>query len=442
MSKGLVVLAGAAAAALGAVLAVLVGVSPRTGSAGQEEPVRLVVWDRFAGAEAEAAQRVYDTFVAAHPDLVLERRALSVAEAEPAALATRLASGTGPDVIAYDVGTGFRDRLANPNLLLPLNELPVRYGWTTRLDDAAERWAGRAGQLYALPVRLDLLGLYVNRAALDEAWLAMPDTAAELLEFCRQAGAKGLVPIAVGADPATGMSDLFAMALNNLLGPDLTGNLLFTDWGNWETVRVARAARLVFVEMPDAGCYGGAAGAGRDPAALFAEGRALFLPAGSGRLAEVEASRPAGGVGFVPFPAVDGGRGRVVPTAVGAAYALAAKSAHPREAAMLLDFVLSDEAVRIWVEVGGMAPPVAFDVGGWQISPLRGTVLDLAAEAREQPFWRAARAELGFTLAPAAPQGFAAALDDGFRAMLAGERTPEQFAADLQLAWEAERSGI
>ena len=105
---------------------------------------------------------------------------------------------------------------------------------------------------------------------------------------------------------------------------------------------------------------------------------------------------------------------------------------------MLLDFVLSDEAIRIWVEAGGIAPPVEFDVGGWQVSPLRGAVLDLAAEARTQSIWRAARADLGFALGPAAPDAFAAAMDDGFRALLAGERTPERFAAALQLAWEAE----
>ncbi|MDP9363114.1 MAG: extracellular solute-binding protein, partial [Chloroflexota bacterium] len=259
----------------------------RPAGAAEEDVTSLIVWDGFVGAEAEAARRVYDAFLAEHPDLAIERRVLEGEAAEPEAVATALASGVGPDVLAYDVGPGFREKLTQEQLLVPLNELPVRYGWTERLDGVARRWASRGGRLYALPVEQRFLALYANRALLDGAWLRAPRTATELLEFCRQARAKGLVPFAVGADPGAELGNLYAMALNTWLGPGLTEKLLFTDWATWDTTRVAWALRLVAVEMPQAGCYDVGPAAPADGRAFFAEQQALLWPGSSAAAGEL-----------------------------------------------------------------------------------------------------------------------------------------------------------
>ena len=106
---------------------------------------------------------------------------------------------------------------------------------------------------------------------------------------------------------------------------------------------------------------------------------------------------------------------------------------------MLLDFVVSEEAVRIWAEQGQMAPPVDMEVDDWQVSPLLAEALDLAAGARARPIWRRGSADFGFAIGPAAPEGFEAAMRDGFRAVMTGKRTPEQEASDLEVAWEVGR---
>lgn len=411
----------------------------RAGGSAADGGTTLVVWDGFVGARAEAAERVYDAFARSQPEIAIERRVLAGAAAEPAALTTALASGVGPDVLATEADAAFREELADAPLLVALNELPVRYGWTDRLDGTAQRWARRDGRLYALPVDQAFLGLYVNRALTDEALLRAPRTAAELLDFCRQARAKGYVPFAVGADPGAELGDLFAMALNNSIGPSLTRALLFTDWGLWETTRVGWALRLVAVEMPRAGCYDVGAAAPADARALFAEGRALLLPGSSAGAAGLEAAMAGTALEIAAFPTIEGGQGRVLPTSAGAAYAIGARSAHPREAAMLLDFVVSEEAARIWVEEGGMAPPLAVDVGGWRLTALQENALDLAAETRRRSIFRA-RVDAGYAIDPIDPDGFARAVVDGLAATLAGTSTPEETATELQLAW-AEREG-
>ncbi|MDP9363992.1 MAG: hypothetical protein M3Q10_07160, partial [Chloroflexota bacterium] len=74
----------------------------------------------------------------------------------------------------------------------------------------------------------------------------------------------------------------------------------------------------------------------------------------------------------------------------------------------------------------------------WRLTALHAEVLDLAEAARSRPLFRT-RAELGYVIDPAAPEGFAAALRDALRSVLAGETTPAAAATALELAWEAER---
>lgn len=405
-----------------------------------DETTTLVVWDGFVGAEGDAARRVYAAFAAANPGIAVERREVAAAASSPEEVARALSSGVGPDLIGTALDGEFRSGLAAAGLLVPLNELPVPYDWTQRIDGVAQRWARRDGRLLTLPVDQEYLGVYVNRTLLDEAGLAAPRTEAELLDFCRRARAMGYGPVAVGSDPAAELSDLFVMAVNNRIGPTVTKNLFFTDWGTWDITRVGWSLRLVAAEMPSAGCFDVADAAPADAQARFVEGRTLLLPASSAAAPELEAAMAESGAALemVPFPRTEGGRGRVLPTAVGGAYGLVLRSAHPREAAELLDFLVSEEAVRIWVEEGRMAPPLRFDVGGWRVSPLQSTLLDLPARARRRSPARASRVEFGYQIGPVAPPGFEAAIAAGLRAVLNGEAAPERVATELQAVWTEE----
>lgn len=424
--------------ALLAVLQVVVTVRS-DGAAQAAGATTLVVWDDLVGAEGAAAEAVYAAFVAANPDLVVERRALTEEVSTTEDLQAALLSGVGPDLIGTDIDANFRQHLALSELLVPLNELPVPYGWADRIDGPAQRWARRGARLFALPIEQTYLGLVLNQTLLDEAGLRAPRTDAELLDLCQQARANGVVPIALGADPAAELSDLFVMVVNNALGANQTKNLLFTDWGLWNTSRVERAIRLVAIEMPNAGCYDLTTDGPPDARSRFAQGRTLILPASSSDADDLDAAMDAATLEMVPFPRGEGGRGRVLPTSLGSGYGLALRSAHPRESAMLLDFMVSPEAARIWVERGGITPPVGFDVGGWDLSPLRETVLDQSARARRRSLIRSTRVEFGYDLGSVAPAGFEPALATGLLAVLSGNQTPERVANDLQLAWIAER---
>jgi ABC-type glycerol-3-phosphate transport system substrate-binding protein len=46
------------------------------------------------------------------------------------------------------------------------------------------------------------------------------------------------------------------------------------------------------------------------------------------------------------------------------------------------------------------------------------------------------KTDLGYYIDTAAPEAFNAMMQDGFQAVLAGTKTPEQLLADLQKAWD------
>lgn len=429
-------------AALTLLLSLLV-VGCATGTTSEDGRTTLLVWDEPTGDPAldAAIGRVYDAFAASHPAIAIERAGWDLEaeeDGEEEVLRRRLASGTGPDVVSSGGGAGFVGPIASRRYLVALNELPVRYRWSERLYEPARHWVRTDDRLFALPLQVEALGFFVDRTLLDGAGLDLPRTAEDLLAFCRTARAGGLVPIAVGVDPAA-RADLFAMALNNLYGPRLTGSLLFEEWPRWDTTRVARALRLVAVEMDEAGCFPAAAEAPDEAAALalFADGRAPLLPASTGSAGAIGAATTGRELGLVPFPAMPVGQGRALPARVGLVFAIAAKSAHPREAAMLLDFLLSDVAARIWVEEAGIVPPVRVDADGWTVPPGVGTALEAINAAGARRPGSILGPALGYALDPGFPEGFRAALDDGFRALLAGETTPERLADDLERAWNA-----
>ena len=412
-------------------LLILTGCGGATSNSGQSEKVTLIVWDALSGDAADAAARIYADFSEAFPEIEVERHALTD-DRSPSDLRIALASGTGPDVLGFVPDAPHRI-LLEPGLLASLNEIPVRYGWSQKLDPAARQWTTKGGRLFGLPVGVELSGLYVNMSLLERIGQDPPRTYDSLLDLCAVAAQQGITAMALSNDGASGATPLFGMVLNNLVGPDLTAALLFEQWGRWDTSRVARAVRITAEELPRAGCMTtDPAATAEEAIATFGGGETILLPGGSGQAAAIEASTEFETT-FIPFPTIDSGRGRVVPARATTAFGLATKSAHPRESAKLLNYLVSDEAAKVWAETGGSVPAVRSNTADWTLSPLTETMLDLT-EATRRPFGP----DLGYQLDPALPAPFAAAIDESLAAVEAGEVTPELVATRLQMLWLAE----
>jgi len=89
--------------------------------------------------------------------------------------------------------------------------------------------------------------------------------------------------------------------------------------------------------------------------------------------------------------------------------------------------------VKQWIEQAGFFVPVQIDTASVNVSPLYRSILDVL----QTGIGPNATAQFGYNVDVLAPPQFNEAMQNGFQAIIAGQKTPEQVAAELQAAWEA-----
>ena len=416
-------------------LLVLVALGPQLRTARAQEEVELLVWDQYTDAASDVVEEIYGQFEEANPNISI-RREVYDSDQMNQTLRTALDSGTGPDVVLYDVGPAGAGVLADAGLILPLDDLDAQYGWSERLVPVAVEGATLRDQLFGLPMTVDLLGLYYNKTLLEEAGLQPPETVEQLIAFCGEAADAGYIPIAFGNNPGWQAFHSFSMTSNQMLGVDAMRQLLFEGEGRWDTPEIATAIQTYFVDLQEAGCFNEDPNAVNydDANSLFYAGDALMATTGSWLVNDIGASMPDYEVGLVPFPEIAGGQGPVWASGVGGGWLISAKSEHPTEAGMLLDFLVSEETDKVWVEDARFFVAREVDTTGLEVTPLFQSVLDTIRAAS------AGDVELGYSIDVLVPPEFNDAMLSGFQAVLAGDKTAEEQAADLQAAWEEGRS--
>lgn len=398
----------------------------------QDEPIELRVWDPFTeGSASPTIEAVYAAFMEQNPNITITREAIGTDQMRQT-VNTAISSGTGPDIVLYDPGPGYAGVLADAGLLLPLDDYAAQYGWDERVAAPAAEATTLDGAFYGMPLTTDLIGMYYNQTLLDQEGMAVPQTLDELVAFCGEATDKGYVPIAFGNNPGWEAFHQFSMTSNQMLGPEAMRDLLFENQGGWDTPEIVAAIEAFFVTLRDAGCFPeGANAIGYDDGnSLFFNGEALLHTTGSWLVGDILEAMPDYEVGFQPFPEIEGGQGRVWIAGVGSAWYISTNSAHPDEAAAFIDYVYSQESVNRLVGENRFIIPVDFDLSPIELDPLTALIYEARQSAADEGV------AFGYNVDVIAPPEFNDAMLNGFQAILAGDKTPEEQAADLQAAWE------
>lgn len=406
---------------------VTTGVGARSARA-QNAHVTLLVWDEATGGgEAKAVNQIYANFMKLHPNITIKHEAFTTDQLRQTEK-TALGSGTGPDLLESSPGPGWAGDLARSGLISPLTRIAATYQWNTRIVKAALQGATINGVLYGVPTQIDMIGLYYNKTLIAKAGLTVPQTQAQLVTFCQQAKAKGYIPMAFGDDPGWEAYHTFSMIANNTAGVNVMRKLLTYHQGSWNTPQFVKAITLYFVDLQRAGCFSsGVTGVQyTDANALFDTGKALLNPTGSWIANEVAGDKFD--MGMMPYPAVNGHR--VWVSGVGAAYYLSSKTAHPKEARMLLDYLISPPSTKIWEEVANVIVPVQFDTRSLKVAPLVRSLFNQVQAAIH------GTANFGFNIDVLTGDKFNTAMSNDFQAVLNGQETPQQAADHLQAAWQ------
>jgi raffinose/stachyose/melibiose transport system substrate-binding protein len=415
----------------GLLLLVSAGFGVRNGAA--QDTATLLVWDQFTGPESEIVDDIYAKFEEASGGAVeIERESYSVDQMRQT-VNTAISSGTGPDIIFYDSGPGYAGVLANAGLLLPLDDMAAQYGWRDRIAAGSLEAATIDGQLYGLPLLVDLVGMYYNKTLLDELGLTPPATIDEMAALCQQAADEGYTPLAFANSEGWPAFHQFSMAVTNAIGPDALRSLLIDKQGSWNTPEIVGAISSFFVTLKDAGCYTEDANALTydDGNSLFFAGDSLIHTTGSWLVNDIAENMPDAEVVFAPFPALTGGAGQFYPSGVGSSYYISASSEHPTEAGQFLDYLFSPDVAKRWVGEAKFNIPLQVDTTGLEILPLTQSILDVLTQAAN------GEVQLGYNIDVMTPPEFNETMLNGFQAIISGDKTPEELAAELQTVWEA-----
>ncbi len=199
-------------------------------------PLELFVWWRDAGA-AEGFASLVRRFQREQPGA----RVVNLAERDPndpdpkVVLKVRLLTGRPPDVFQGRIGQGLLDPWLQLDKLEPLDDLYGQARLWRWLPKGMQEIASAHDHVWCLPVSVQRANvLWYNARLFAEAELEPPTTFDELVSVSAALKKKGVIPLALGDQDASGTAHLFEVLLLGTLGADGYRGLWThqTSWAN------------------------------------------------------------------------------------------------------------------------------------------------------------------------------------------------------------------
>ncbi len=364
--------------------------------------------------------QIISEFEKANPNIKIEKEVLNT-EPYKSKLKVLSASNDLPD-IGFTWAAGFMDPYVKGNMFAPLNDLVEGDLKGQFVKGTVEAYAFD-GTDYALPVELNIVPVYYNKAIFAKYSLQVPKTYAEFQNVVKTLKDNGVTPITLGGKEGWTASFWYMYLADRIGGPDLmdqaVANNSFTDPALIEAAKQSQA-------LVDMGAFNkGFVGLSNDEAkAEFMNGNAAMFMNGTWEVpnytTNVEVPQEfRDNIGFFKFPTVDGGKGDVDDWIGGPGVALfvSNNSKHMEEAKKFVDFY-----VKRWGEVSvtdaGIIPATKVDTGAVKLPQMYIDLLNELSTAKKVTLY------LDVQMKPVASEGH----HNLVQALFGKQVTPEEFA--------------
>ena len=323
------------------------------GSAAWAE-VEIEYWQYFFDARVTAMEQLIENFEAANPDVTVTMTTFPYADYRTK-VAAAVPAGEGPDVV--QLFYGWLDDYIEADLIqpLPAEQFPAE---TIDAEFFPMVQAMKEGdQYWALPTAVRSLALFYNERLMEEAGIdAPPETLDELVEAARamtkRDGAGNITQVGLTAGMTAQDHHWFREGLVRQMG----GEPYADDYGrvNYDN-DAGRAALAFYVDLFMGDDAVSAIGFMDEPQAAFKAGRAGMHIDGSFRIGSLAEVRGLNwGVAELPA-AMDGTRSNYSSYWVNAITTKATDEKYDA-AVKFMQYVTSDEAMQIWLDVVGELP--------------------------------------------------------------------------------------
>ncbi len=399
----------------------------------------LTVWDvNVREVENEMMQTLNSEFEANHPGVTINRVPKSFDDMI-ATVQLAMSNPDGPDVAQVNQGYADMGTMVQADLLTNLMPYAQKYGWlsilgpglVSRNSFSPDGQTFGTGNLYGMPLNAEVVGVYYNKAIFEEVGLSVPTTLAEFEAALQTLKEAGHTPIVLG--------NLEGWPAFHVHGEILYAYLDSREWvDNFiyqrgdvsvDTPENLQAATKV-QEWAEQGYFlEGYSGVGYDDAwQLFAGGEGAMMITGSWLSGEIEALPNPENFGFFIFPPENEGDFKMATGGTTLAFAIRNGSPYPDLAAEYIDWLASDRANELLLEIGTL-PVKPVDPALVEGRPFFQDVVEAWGQVNQNN-------AVGHYLDWATPtfyDTYSAALQE----LLASEITPEEFVQKLDADYQA-----
>lgn len=379
---------------------------------GGEEQITLTYMGWLDNNE-DGIRAVADLYEKANPNVKIDVELLESDQYDTVYMA-RMASGEAADLMSIRYQAADKKNYAAGDYVADLSGQPA----VSNLKEGLDQVSAYEGAIQGIPVAADCWGMWYNADMMKELGLEVPKTIDDFRKCCDAAKAAGYVPMANGLqDGWTAWMSLWTLwgkagekdpALFDRfqVGEAVLSDVPEVEWA-FETA----------LEYYKAGYYpDNVLGTSQDSAVqLWYNKEALFCPNGSFFLPEVQAANPDFKYGFCKQPYNETEQEDICAQG-GYTFSMAAykKGKHVDEAVDFINFFFEPENYQVYVDNAGVI--------GTTIEGVTAGDSEAAAEIGE------CITSMNTNLHPGNAQD--AALD-GFSAVFAGVKTPEEVVADM-----------
>jgi raffinose/stachyose/melibiose transport system substrate-binding protein len=423
---------GAGAATLG-LAACSSGNSSGSGSGGSSggdpNAAQTINWWHIANTEPMLPiwQQLADAYHAQHSNVTIKVTPIANEDFK-AKMTTETQSGKAPDLF-HTWGGGVLQQQIEAGLVKDITADTSSV--VSNISKAAMDAYQFNGKTYALPNDIGMIGFWYNKALFSKAGIsAPPATWTDFLDTVRKLKAAGVTPIAVGGKDKWPEMYYWTYLAFRIGGPD--GMKKAAADKNFNTPDFVKAGQMVkdltalqpfqngFQAAPYDQPTGEAATMGNAQAAMELMGQ--WAPS----VQKAQSGKDLGAdLDFFPFPAVDGGKGKITDIVGGGGGFAVGKDAPPATVDFL-KFLLQPENIKKGIATGAILPVV------------KGTE-DAVTDVNAKKVVATVAKSTGFQLYPdqAWPPAVGQALNDATSQLVAGAMSPDAVTKTITDAWSA-----
>lgn len=372
-----------------------------------------------------------DEYTAAHPNVTIDIQ-VNENEAFKTKLTTLLQQGNVPDLFQTWGGGGLRQQVEAGFVKDITADIA---SWKDEINAGALSMYEVDGKNYGIPFDLGLVGFWYNTKSFEDAGVtALPTTWSELLATVQTLKDKGIVPVALaGKDTWTGAFYWAYLAIRECGKAGMDKAVVEGDWSDPCFVKAGEdfldlidlePFQEGFLAAPWDGAGSGAAAQATYNGAIQLMGQWLpgTVNANSG------GTRAMGeGLGWFPFPGVEGGAGDAF-DGLGGGNGFAVGKDAPAETVDFLHYLVSLDAANRWGALGSGILPTTNGSEASTTDPMLTLVLEGRAKAEFVQLYldQATSPELG------------GAINEAVATLYAGTGTPESVVEAIQAAADAQ----